>query len=183
MNHISPNRFASVLPHIIGILHSEPHQSATVDDLCHAVEACALMDEAMMRHICSFDTLTDAVYYGMELGKNMGLLAHSNGIIRIPFKLAKRSPGDENQRHVEVEYVDLRSSVEQRKLPCNSEESVCNASDEELQFSDENGEPCYSVDEPRIPGRVLRSAMNPVTGTVSLLIQPTDHGPTNNHPS
>ncbi|XP_017135831.1 uncharacterized protein LOC108151634 [Drosophila miranda] len=161
------NPLASVLPYIIAILHGKPLQSAAVDDMCRQIEACAQMDEAMMALIRSFDTPKEAVQYGIELGMDMGLLAQSNGILRIPIKLAKRSPGDEPPCNVEVEYVDLRSSVQQRELPCNNEESLCNAADKEPLFSDERGESCYSIEEPLIPGQVLRSAMKRLPGTTN----------------
>ncbi|XP_022227033.2 uncharacterized protein LOC111077180 [Drosophila obscura] len=166
------NVYESVLPHIIAILNCEPRQSTTVDDLCHKVEVTAQTDDVVMRHIRAFETPMTAVSYGIALGTDMGLLAHSNGMVRLVTKLPIRSSSSE-QSAVQVEYTDLRRSVEKVEQP------RLNKVDEELLFSDENGRQSYSVDEPLIPGQVLRSGRKLGTGMVATCSAPrTIDGPT-----
>ncbi|XP_041452075.1 uncharacterized protein LOC111077309 [Drosophila obscura] len=167
------NVYESVLPHIIAILNCEPRQSTTVDDLCHKIEVTAQTDDFVMQHISAFETLKTAVNYGIALGTDMGLLAHSNGKVRLVSKLPIRSLSSEQpQRGVEGEYTDLRRSVEKVEQPLLKEV------DEELLFSDENGRQPYSVDEPLIPGMVLRSSKKLGTGKVDTRSTPhTIDGP------
>ncbi|XP_034671811.1 uncharacterized protein LOC117903639 isoform X1 [Drosophila subobscura] len=161
MENPDQNPYATLLPHIVGMLHGKPGQSATLDQVCAGIKSLAERNEAMMQHIRCFDTLQAAVQFGIGLGVNMGILTHSKDILRLGSKLHVRSTDSQQSTlGVEFEHKDLRTSVHKGEQPLHNELL------QELMFSDETGQQAYSVDEPLIPGRTLRSATKRVTGAV-----------------
>ncbi|SPP78291.1 uncharacterized protein LOC117581007 isoform X2 [Drosophila guanche] len=153
------NPYASLLPHIVDMLHGKPRQSATLDQVCAGVESLAQLNEALMQHISCFDSLQAAVQFGIGLGVSMGILTNSKDTLRLGSKLHVRSTDNQQSTlGVEVEHKDLRTRVHKFEEPLHNELL------QELMFSDEAGRQAYSVDGPLIPGRTLRSAMKRVPG-------------------